>query len=213
MRTGAAALAFLLLSAAASGCSVDAGGRVDATGSGDTAVRLVSEFRNGTYAVEPAMTTVVFSDIPYEDLADGSARDGRFLHIEVLWRPRPGRTPIEASSTNLTIRFVVVSEGEVGVYAGGGFGWIDGGTDTDDALGIEITGSSLSLIDKTPGFVDLLSPAEMTGTLGARKNAENARATRRAASQFVTNRLGRIQWVSRESPARIDGSTGSRPGS
>jgi hypothetical protein len=203
----AAVLAF------ASGCGIDMGGRVDTVGAGDTAARLASEFPGGTFAIEPAQTTVVFSDIPYEDLARGTARNGRFLHIEVLWRPRPGRTPIEASSTNLTIRFVVVSEGEVGVYAGGGFGWIDGGTDTDDALGIEITGSSLSLIDKTPGFVDLLSPAEMTGTLGARKNAENARATRRAASQFVTNRLGRIQWVSRESPARIDGSTGSRPGS
>jgi hypothetical protein len=203
----AAVLAF------ASGCGIDMGGRVDTVGAGDTAARLASEFPGGTFAIEPAQTTVVFSDIPYEDLARGTARNGRFLHIEVLWRPRPGRTPIEASSTNLTIRFVVVSEGEVGVYAGGGFGWIDGGTDTDDELGIEITGSSLSLIDKTPGFVDLLSPAEMTGTLGARKNADNARATRRAASQFVTNRLGRVQWVSRESPAKIDGSTGSRPGS
>ncbi len=202
-----AALAF------APGCGIDMGGRVDAVGAGDTAARLASEFPGGTFAIEPAQTTVVFSDIPYEDLARGTARNGRFLHIEVLWRPRPGRTPIEASSTNLTLRFVVVSEGEVGVYAGGGFGWIDGGTDADEELGIEITGSSLSLIDKTPGFVDLLSPAEMTGTLGARKNAENARATRRAASQFVTNRLGRVQWVSRESPARTDGSTGSRPGS
>ncbi len=202
-----AALAF------APGCGIDMGGRVDAVGAGDTAARLASEFPGGTFAIEPAQTTVVFSDIPYEDLARGTARNGRFLHVEVLWRPRPGRTPIEASSTNLTLRFVVVSEGEVGVYAGGGFGWIDGGTDADEELGIEITGSSLSLIDKTPGFVDLLSPAEMTGTLGARKNAENARATRRAASQFVTNRLGRVQWVSRESPARTDGSTGSRPGS
>lgn len=195
------------------GCGIDMGGRVDAVGAGDTAARLASEFPGGTFAIEPAQTTVVFSDIPYEDLARGTARNGRFLHIEVLWRPRPGRTPIEASSTNLTLRFVVVSEGEVGVYAGGGFGWIDGGTDADEELGIEITGSSLSLIDKTPGFVDLLSPAEMTGALGARKNAENARATRRAASQFVTNRLGRVQWVSRESPARTAGSTGSRPGS
>jgi hypothetical protein len=203
----AAVLAF------APGCGIGMGGRVDTVGAGDTAARLASEFPGGTFAIEPAQTTVVFSDIPYEDLARGTARNGRFLHIEVLWRPRPGRTPIEASSTNLTIRFVVVSEGEVGVYAGGGFGWIDGGTDTDDELGIEITGSSLSLIDKTPGFVDLLSPAEMTGTLGARKNADNARATRRAASQFVTNRLGRVQWVSRESPAKIDRSTGSRPGS
>lgn len=176
-------------------CSTGPGGTVEAVGSGDTAVRLVSTFEGGTFAVEPAQTTVVFSDIPYEDLAKGTARNGRFLHIEILWRPRAGRTPVEPSSTNLSIRFVVVSNGEVGVYVGGGFAWVTGGVPKDPVLALEITGSSLSLVDKTPGFVDLLSPASMLGELGALQNAENARATRRAASQFVTNRLGRVRWV------------------
>lgn len=180
---------------ALAGCSIEPGGLVEAVGSGDTAARLPSQFTTGTYSVEPAATTVVFSDIPYEELADGTAKDGRFLHIEVLWRPRAGRTPIETSSTNLSIRFVVVSNGEVGVYVGGGFGWIKGGREGDGALGLDIIGSSISLIDKTPGFVDLLSPATLIGELGALRNAENARATRRAASQFVTNRLGRVRWV------------------
>lgn len=189
----AACCALVVLALA--GCSIEPGGLVEAVGSGDTAVRLPSEFTSGTFSVEPAATTVVFSDIPYEELADGSAKDGRFLHIEVLWRPRAGRTPIETSSTNLSIRFVVVSNGEVGVYVGGGFAWVKGGRDGDGALGLEIIGSSISLIDKTPGFVDLLSPASLLGELGALRNAENARATRRAASQFVTNRLGRIRWV------------------
>ena len=189
-----AATAWLFASA---GCSITPGGAVEMVGSGDTAVRLTSEFTTGTYAIEPAQTTVVFSDIPYEELATGTAKNGRFLHIEVLWRPRAGRTPVEPSSTNLSIRFVVVSNGEVGVYIGGGFAWIDGGKPADEAIGLEITGASVSLVDKTPGFVDLLSPAILVGELGALKNAENARATRRAASQFVTNRLGHIRWVSR----------------
>jgi hypothetical protein len=188
------ATAWLLASA---GCSITPGGAVEIVGSGDTAVRLTSEFTTGTYAIEPAQTTVVFSDIPYEELATGTAKNGRFLHIEVLWRPRAGRTPVEPSSTNLSIRFVVVSNGEVGVYIGGGFAWIDGGKPADEAIGLDITGASVSLVDKTPGFVDLLSPAILVGELGAMKNAENARATRRAASQFVTNRLGHIRWVSR----------------
>jgi len=191
-RTAATCVAALL---ALAGCSIEPGGMVEAVGSGDTAVRLPSEFTAGTFSVEPAVTTVVFSDIPYEDLAAGTARNGRFLHVEVLWRPAPGRTPIETSSTNLSIRFVVVSEGEVGVYVGGGFAWIKGGRPGDDALGLDIIGSSISLVDKTPGFVDLLSPASLLGELGALRNAENARATRRAASQFVTNRLGRVRWV------------------
>lgn len=188
------ATAWLLASA---GCSITPGGAVEIVGSGDTAVRLTSEFTTGTYAIEPAQTTVVFSDIPYEELATGTAKNGQFLHIEVLWRPKAGRTPVEPSSTNLSIRFVVVSNGEVGVYIGGGFAWIDGGKPADEAIGLEITGASVSLVDKTPGFVDLLSPAILIGELGAQKNAENARATRRAASQFVTNRLGHIRWVSR----------------
>ena len=191
----AAAGAPLLALALLSGCASGPGGTVEAVGSGDTAVRLSSEFTSGTFAVEPAATTVVFSDVPYEQLAAGTARNGRFLHIEVLWRPRAGKTPIETSSTNLTIRFVVISDGEVGVYVGGGFAWVGGGRDKDDELSLDITGSSISLIDKTPGFVDLLSPASLVGELGALRNADNARATRRAASQFVTNRLGRVRWV------------------
>jgi hypothetical protein len=189
----AAAAALVVLSLTA--CSIEPGGTVDAVGAGDVAVRLTSAFTTGTYAVEPAQTTIVFSDIPYEDLARGTAREGRFLHIELLWRPDPGKTPVEPSSTNLTIRLVVVSAGEVGVYAGGGFAWVTGGEASDQAIGLTITGSSISLVDKTPGFVDLLSPAVMTGSLGADLNADNARATRRAASQFVTNRLGRVRWV------------------
>ncbi|MFM9170094.1 MAG: hypothetical protein ACKOTD_08240, partial [Phycisphaerales bacterium] len=160
-----AAAAALALGCA--GCSIEAGGTVDAVGAGDTAIRLSSQFETGTFAIEPAQTTVVFSDIPYEDLARGTARNGRFLHVEVLWRPRPGKTPIEPSSTNLSIRFVVVSNGEVGVYVGGGFGFIRAGRAGDGKIEVDITGSSISLVDKTPGFVDLLSPAEMTGTLGA----------------------------------------------
>lgn len=193
--TRLAAEAALLLGLGCAGCSIEAGGTVDAVGAGDTAIRLSSRFETGTFAIEPAQTTVVFSDIPYEDLARGTARNGRFLHVEVLWRPRPGKTPIEPSSTNLSIRFVVVSNGEVGVYVGGGFGFISAGRAGDGEIEIDMTGSSISLVDKTPGFVDLLSPAEMTGTLGAFENAENARATRRAASQFVTNRLGKVRWV------------------
>jgi hypothetical protein len=140
---------------------------------------------------------VVFSDIPYEQLATGTATNGRFLHIEVLWRPKAGKTPMENSSTNLSIRYVVVSNGEVGVYVGGGFAWIKGGRDQDDAIDLDITGASISLVDKTKGFVDLLSPATMVGELGALKNPDNARATRRAASQFVTNKLGHVRWVGR----------------
>ncbi len=206
----AAALACTLALCAlvAGGCSVPQGGTVTTTGLGDNPVRLESTFDGGTFAVEPAQTTVVFSSIPYTPMAEGTARDGQFLHIEVLWRPKAGQTPVQPEATNLSIRLVVVSHGEVGVYGGGGFGWITGGTEDDDEIGIEITGSSIALIDHTPGFADLLSPAAMLGELGATKDADRARAYRRAASQMVTNRLGRVRWVDSR-PATVPGSAGA----
>lgn len=203
-----AALACLLAvcTLVAGGCSVPQGGTVTTTGLGDNPVKLDSTFDSGTFAVEPAQTTVVFSTIPYTPMAEGHARDGQFLHIEVLWRPKAGQTPVQPAATNLSIRLVVVTQGEVGVYGGGGFGWITGGTEDDDEIGIEITGSSMALIDRTPGFVDLLTPAAMLGEVGATKDADRARAYRRAASQMVTNRLGRVRWVDSR-PAAAPGST------
>lgn len=217
-----AAVPAFLLAALLAGCSFVPGGDVQTTGDGDRAARLTSHFEGGTFSIESAQTTVVFSDIPYDELARGTAKNGQFLHIEVLWRPKAGRTPTEPTSTNLSIRLVVVSNGEVGVYGGGGFAWVTKGHDYEDELGLEITGSTIALLDKTPGFVDLLSPATMLGELGALKNPENARATRRAASQFVTNRLGKVRWVMDDQAPRGDAaanasateaSSGSRPGS
>lgn len=189
-------------------------------------MELTSEYADGAFSVEAAQVTVAFSTIPYEALADGSARNGTFLHVEVLWRPKAGATAIVPESTNLSIRYVVVSEGEVGVYGGGGFAWITGGTEEDDSIELNVTGSTISLLDRTPGFVDLLSPAELLGELGATKSPERARATCRAASQFVTNRLGHIRYVRGAEPsagsspadaaasaAASDASSGSRSGS
>lgn len=179
------------------GCSIPVGGSLTTIGLGNNPVKLESQFETGYFAIEPAQTTVIFSSIPYVTMADGHTADGQFLHIEVLWHPKAGSTAIEPTSTNLSIRLVVVSKGEVGIYGGGGFGWIDGGTAEDAQLGIDITGSSLSLLESTPGFVDLLSPATMLGHVGAVQDAQRARAYRRAASQMVTNKLGRVQWVRR----------------
>jgi hypothetical protein len=191
------ALALVPLLVVLSGCTTPLGGTVTTTGLGDRAVKLDSSFVTGHFALEPAQTTVVLSSIPYQSLAEGTASDGQFLHIEVLWRPKAGATAIDATSTNLSIRLVVLSKGEVGVYAGGGFGWIEDGTEADEGIGIDIVGSVLSLEEKTPGFIDLLSPATMLGEIGAVKDADRARAYRRAASQLVTNKFGQVRWVMR----------------
>ncbi len=181
--------------AIAAGCSTIDGGTVTTTGLGDDPVQLESTFTTGYFAVEAAQTSVTLSSIPYAQMANGTATDGAFLHIEVLWQPKAGATAVVPAATNLSIRLVILAKGELGVYGGGGFGWIDGGVEGDETIGIEITGSALSLLDRTPGFVDLLSPATLLGEVGAVKGVDEARTHIRAASQMVTNKLGRVRYV------------------
>ena len=52
-----------------------------------------------------------------------------------------------------------------------------------------------SLIASTPGFVDLASPASITGTFSATFEPERAIRLRQAVSQLVTDAIGRPYWV------------------
>jgi hypothetical protein len=57
------------------------------------------------------------------------------------------------------------------------------------------------LIARTKGFVDLMSPAQMLGTVTATMDEAQANTIRRAASQAVTNALGTVRWVRAEGDA------------
>ena len=74
-----------------------------------------------------------------------------------------------------------------------------------DVVTLEIEGGTLTLIEKTDGFVDLLSPVGLDATLTASLRPEEASRWRRALSQFATNAFGRSMWVSapREDPRAL----------
>lgn len=146
--------------------------------------------------IEPAQVSFYSSDIPADQLAAGGKLSGQVVNIQLLWDPKPGLTPLEPTTTNISIRLVVFAEGEVGVYGGGGFAWPRGKPE-DGSMGLLLTGSNLSLVARTKGFVDLLSPAEMLGTVTAQMDDAQSRTLRRAASQAVTNALGQVKWVAR----------------
>jgi hypothetical protein len=63
---------------------------------------------------------------------------------------------------------------------------------------LRIEGGSLSLLAKTSGFRDLLSPADLSGTFEAPLAPDVAGRWRRAVSQFATNKLGRSMWVMKD---------------
>jgi len=166
------------------------------SGLADNPVKVSTAPAEAWYMIEPAQVSFYGSDIPADQLAAGGALSGQVVNIQLLWDPKPGLTPLEPTTTNISIRLVVFAEGEVGVYGGGGFAWPRGKPE-DGSMGLLLTGSNLSLVARTKGFVDLLSPAEMLGTVTARLDDAQSRTLRRAASQAVTNALGQVKWVAR----------------
>jgi hypothetical protein len=158
-------------------------------------VELPGTFTHASYVDDPlAGPSFMLSDVSPDDLIKQNITDGLIMHIELLWKPKAGYTPIDSDATNASIRFVVISHGEMGLYAGAGFALPDGDL-TEDTVEIAIKDASLQLIESTPGFNDLLSPAQLTGTFTATKNDKMTRQMNMAASQIVTNKLGRTRYV------------------
>ena len=163
-------------------------------------VRLDARFEHGGYASEPSGVSLVLSTVPLKRLQDGDFTEAQVVDVRYMWKPTAGRTPVSRDSTNLVIRHIVLVGDQVGVYGGGGFGWPTG-TPGETGFGLRITGSSVALVDSSPGFQDLLSPATILGSIGAPLDATITVEMRDAVSQLVTNRLGRPRWIGPESPA------------
>lgn len=161
---------------------------------GEPSTSLSFNFPYAWYEDEPAQTSVYLSDLSPEEIAKGGELTGQIVHIQVVWLPRPGWTPARKGCTNTIIRLLVLSRGEIGLYGGGGFAW-PWDEPGDETFGMDVLASSLSLLEKTDGFVDLLSPAEMTGAADAPRDAAAAQRMRLVTSQLVTNAFRNVRWV------------------
>ncbi|MDZ4830782.1 MAG: hypothetical protein SGJ09_11370 [Phycisphaerae bacterium] len=172
------------------------GGALHIEGLGERPAAIDSLLPFGTYATTESDQSMIVSDVPLEALLKGGVREGQFLHAQLLWEPKPGATPVDPSATNVTLRYVVVSNGKLGLYGGAGFAW-PRGTPGEDPLTLVVQGSSLSLLASTEGFIDPLTPAQLTGTISTPPNEEETRRYRRGLSQLVTDAFGASRWVDR----------------
>jgi hypothetical protein len=200
IRTGiaiAAACATLL-----AGCrSTGASGSASIRSLGPDPLLLEQDFEVGCYAQLESECSFWFASVPLDaitritDEAAGAATpDAVFLHAQLVWEPEPGRTPLASTATNTVTRLVVLAGGEMGLYGGACFARpLD--AIGDEEVTLSLRGGTLTLLAKTDGFRDLLSPVGLEGTLTARRSSDETAAWRRAASQFVTNALGRSMWV------------------
>jgi hypothetical protein len=142
-----------------------------------------------------AGTSIVLSDQPIDSILKGDVRDGQVLHMELLWRPKAGATPMDSDATNVSIRHIVISDGQVGIYAGAGFVYPSDNPEKHDQITFTLRDASMQLQECTAGFIDLLSPAQLTGTFTARHDDKLARQLYFGISQLVTNALGRTRYV------------------
>jgi hypothetical protein len=170
------------------------GAEIRVEGLGESPVRVDGLLPHGAYGSTPSEETAFAGDVPLESLAAGGVKEAQFLHAELIWVPDAGRTPIGPNVTNVVLRYVIVANGEVGLYGGAGFAW-PRGTIGSGPLSLVIVGSSMTLLARTDGFVDLLSPAQLTGTVWVPFAPDKARVYRRGVSQLVTDALGVSRWV------------------
>ena len=182
-----------------SGCSgVRSTGSLRAESLGTSPVVLPARYVTAYYA-EHRSTEISFflADVPLEQLLSGDVTLGNVVHLDLLWLPAAGYTPMDSSATNVSIRYVVFADGEVGVYGGAGFA-LPVGKPGDAKMGLDLRDASLTLLESTDGFVDLLSPARLTGSITAQLDEKRARQMRFATSQMVTDALGRSRFVQNE---------------
>ncbi len=170
---------------------------------GESGARLSMPTLVAAWSQGATNTSIILSDIGLDALAS-ERPSGIVVHLDVLWTPHPGKTPIDPTATNFVCRILVLSDGEAGLYGGGGFGWPKVNS-SKGSLSLDVTGCSFSLLEHTSGFKDLLTPGEIRGVVQAKRQDSFATRFQRAASQAASNRFGAVHWVQDDRPSESPG--------
>jgi len=88
----------------------------------------------------------------------------------------------------------------MGIYGGAGFA-IPKGEPGKGSMSLTLRDASMTLLDSTSGFVDLLSPARLTGKITAGLDERRSRQMAYAVNQLVTNALGYTRLVAMKKPS------------
>lgn len=205
--------ALLLTGAALTGCSGKAvSGTLRVESYGADAVTLPGRFTTSVYRPsEENVASFFLLDAPTKDMLEGRIDRGQFVHIELLWLPRAGKTPLDSAATNCSVRHVIFVGEEFGIYAGAGFAKPSGKVGSD-RMTISVPEASLTLVESSAGWVDRLGPSSLTGSFTATLDDRLARRLSFAASQIVTNRLGRPRYVMGENRVIDPAQKEKRPG-
>lgn len=129
------------------------------------------------YAADPNTADFYLSDLPAEAFADGAdlARfSGSLVHVHMFLAPKAGATPIAFSANSVTVRHLIIAEGQLGQYSGGGF-LLPSGTAGSSTFGGKLKNATMRLTARTPGFVDRLGASEFESGLKVPKDVSRAK--------------------------------------
>ncbi len=193
-------IALLGLTGAAGCAAGHASGTLRVESLGDDRVYLDGVYETAVYAdLNSTEISFFVTDIPMDDLLAGNITTGMVVHVNLLWEPAAGKTPMDSSATNVTVRYIVFADGEMGIYGGAGFAMPKGELGKGP-MSLSLRDTSITLLDKTDGFVDLLSPARLTGKINAGLDERRSRQMAYAVNQLVTNALGYTRLVAAKGP-------------
>jgi len=129
---------------------------------------------------DPTSADIYLTDLPA--LADPSVTSdalsratGHLIHIHMFIVPKAGKTPIEYTAANTTITHIILADGAMGVYRGGGF-LLPSGKPGRSSFGGKMAQATLRPVSATSGFVDLLNWNEASGQINASLDEATSRA-------------------------------------
>lgn len=126
---------------------------------------------------DASSANLYFTDLSDEALTPGSdltGVSGTIVHIHLFAIPKVGKTPIDRTASTATVRTLVLAEGHIGVYGGGGF-MMPSGKPGERTLGGSISSASIRLTGSTPGFEDRIGAGEFSASVAAPLDEASAR--------------------------------------
>lgn len=95
---------------------------------------------------------------------ESNTNSGQVVSIELLWLPKPGKTAIEETATNVTIQWLMFFNDSWGLYAGGGYA-IPNGSIEDEYLELTIKNATLELLTASDDFDNKLGSVNASGSI------------------------------------------------
>ena len=96
----------------------------------------------------------------------------QFLHARLFWQPKPGRTFANSTTTDATIRYVIITPTGAAVYSGTGF--VYPRRQRGEILIADLERACLRLEAQVGDAPAVLGDAHLSGTLVAREDAHAA---------------------------------------